>query len=89
MLFVQGSVTTLDCDMVYGLNIAVDMDLSAENDTRVRWSGAEKCVNLHTEDVNSTINQEGRMRECGECFSDKGFPMRVGKGKGQQKAVGT
>lgn len=59
MLFVQGSVTTLDCDMVYGLNIAVDMDLSAENDTRVRWSGAEKCVNLHTEDVNSTINQEG------------------------------
>lgn len=88
MLFVQGSVTTLDCDMVYGLNIAVDMDLSAENDTRVRWSGAEKCVNLHTEDVNSTINQEGRMRECGECFSDKGFPERR-DGKGQQKAVGT
>lgn len=32
--------------------------------------------------------QEGRMRECGECFSDKGFPERR-DGKGQQKAVGT
>lgn len=57
MLFVQGSVTTLDCDMVYGLNIAVDMDLPAENGTRVRRSGAEKCVNLQTENVKSTINQ--------------------------------
>lgn len=50
---------TLDCDMVYGLNKAVDMDLSAENGTRVRRFGAEKCGNLQPEDLNSTINRRG------------------------------
>lgn len=32
--------------------------------------------------------QEGRMRGGGECFSDKGFPMRVGERKRTAKSCG-